>query len=36
MSANSVMINTAVLSFSLILVGLVLGFLMLKIQGGEG
>ncbi|MEC4894384.1 MAG: PetM family cytochrome b6-f complex subunit 7 [Oscillatoria sp. PMC 1051.18] len=36
MTANSLMINAAVLSFSLILVGLVLGFLMLKIQGGEG
>lgn len=29
------MFNAAVLSFSLILVGLGLGFLMLKLQGGE-
>jgi cytochrome b6-f complex subunit 7 len=29
------MLNAAVLSFSLILVGLGLGFLMLKLQGGE-
>ena len=29
------MFNAAVLSFSLILVGLGLGFLLLKIQGGE-
>lgn len=28
--------NAAVLSFTLILVGLGLGFLLLKIQGGEG
>ncbi|MCU0567410.1 MAG: PetM family cytochrome b6-f complex subunit 7 [Oculatellaceae cyanobacterium Prado106] len=28
-------VNAAVLSFSLILVGLGLGFLMLKLQGGE-
>ncbi|MGJ3252674.1 MAG: cytochrome b6-f complex subunit PetM [Elainellaceae cyanobacterium] len=27
--------NAAILSFSLILVGLALGFLMLRIQGGE-
>lgn len=27
--------NTAVLSFSLILVGLGVGFLMLRLQGGE-
>ncbi|MDY6939966.1 MAG: cytochrome b6-f complex subunit PetM [Cyanobacteriota bacterium] len=27
--------NTAVLSFSLILVGLGVGFLLLKVQGGE-
>ncbi|MGP1373805.1 MAG: cytochrome b6-f complex subunit PetM [Almyronema sp.] len=27
--------NSAVLAFSLILVGLALGFLMLRIQGGE-
>jgi cytochrome b6-f complex subunit 7 len=27
--------NTAVLSFSLILVGLAAGFLMLRLQGGE-
>lgn len=27
--------TTALLSFSLILVGLALGFLMLKLQGGE-
>jgi len=29
------MFNAAVLSFTLILVGLGLGFLMLKLQGGE-
>ncbi|HEY9740152.1 MAG TPA: PetM family cytochrome b6-f complex subunit 7 [Coleofasciculaceae cyanobacterium] len=29
------MFNAAVLSFTLILVGLGLGFLLLKIQGGE-
>lgn len=29
------MFNAAVLSFVLILVGLVLGFVLLKIQGGE-
>jgi cytochrome b6-f complex subunit 7 len=29
------MLNAAVLSFSLILVGLGLGFLMLRLQGGE-
>jgi cytochrome b6-f complex subunit 7 len=29
------MFNAAILSFSLILVGLGLGFLMLKLQGGE-
>ncbi|MBW4464996.1 MAG: PetM family cytochrome b6-f complex subunit 7 [Pegethrix bostrychoides GSE-TBD4-15B] len=29
------MLNAAILSFSLILVGLGLGFLMLKLQGGE-
>lgn len=29
------MLNAAVLSFTLILVGLGLGFLLLKIQGGE-
>ncbi|MEQ8757480.1 cytochrome b6-f complex subunit PetM [Coleofasciculus sp. G1-WW12-02] len=28
--------NAAVLSFTLILVGMGLGFLLLKIQGGEG
>ncbi|NEQ31104.1 MAG: cytochrome B6 [Leptolyngbya sp. SIO4C5] len=27
--------NSAILAFSLILVGLALGFLMLRIQGGE-
>lgn len=32
---NSEMFNAAVLSFTLILVGLGLGFLLLKIQGGE-
>ncbi|MBZ8179307.1 cytochrome b6-f complex subunit PetM [Oscillatoria salina] len=36
MTAHNLMINAAVLSSSLIIVGLVLGFLMLKIQGGEG
>lgn len=29
------MLNAAVLSFTLILVGIGLGFLLLKIQGGE-
>ena len=32
---NSEMFNAAALSFILILVGLSLGFLMLRIQGGE-
>lgn len=32
---NSEMLNAAVLSFTLILVGLGLGFLLLKIQGPE-
>jgi cytochrome b6-f complex subunit 7 len=32
---NPEMFNAAVLSFTLILVGLGLGFLLLKIQGGE-
>ncbi len=32
---NSELLNAAVLSFTLILVGLGLGFLLLKIQGGE-
>jgi hypothetical protein len=35
MTANDIMFTSAVLSFSLILVGLVVGFAMLKIQGGE-
>ncbi len=35
MTANSLMLTTAILSFSLILVGLAWGFVMLKIQGGE-
>ncbi|MEB3336573.1 MAG: PetM family cytochrome b6-f complex subunit 7 [Leptolyngbyaceae bacterium] len=32
---NPEMLNAAVLSFSLILVGLGMGFVLLKIQGGE-
>ncbi|MBD2459539.1 cytochrome B6 [Oscillatoria sp. FACHB-1407] len=32
---NTELLNAAVLSFSLILVGLGLGFLLLKLQGGE-
>ena len=32
---NGEMFNAAVLSFTLIFVGLGLGFLLLKIQGGE-
>jgi cytochrome b6-f complex subunit 7 len=32
---NGEMLNAAVLSFTLILVGIGLGFLLLKIQGGE-
>lgn len=32
---NTEILNAAVLSFSLILVGLGLGFLLLKLQGGE-
>ncbi len=35
MTANSLMFTTAALCFSLILVGLAWGFVMLKIQGGE-
>ncbi|MBP0017645.1 MAG: PetM of cytochrome b6f complex subunit 7 [Cyanobacteria bacterium SBLK] len=35
MTANELMINAGLLSFSLILVGLVLGFFILKLQGGE-
>ncbi|MEA5469288.1 MULTISPECIES: PetM family cytochrome b6-f complex subunit 7 [unclassified Spirulina] len=35
MSANDLMINAGLLSFSLILVGLGLGFFILKLQGGE-
>jgi hypothetical protein len=35
MTANDILFTSAVLSFSLILVGLVIGFTMLKIQGGE-
>ncbi|MFP4006633.1 MAG: PetM family cytochrome b6-f complex subunit 7 [Spirulinaceae cyanobacterium] len=34
MSADDVLFNAAILSSTLILVGLGLGFLMLKIQGG--
>ncbi|HEY9861478.1 MULTISPECIES: PetM family cytochrome b6-f complex subunit 7 [Trichocoleus] len=32
---NGEILNAAVLSFTLILVGLGMGFLLLKIQGGE-
>lgn len=32
---NGEMFNAAILSFTLILVGLAVGFLMLRIQGGE-
>ncbi|MEB3212875.1 MAG: PetM family cytochrome b6-f complex subunit 7 [Cyanobacteria bacterium J06626_14] len=32
---NSEMFNAAILSFTLILVGLSLGFLLLRLQGGE-
>ena len=35
MSAQSLMFNAAILSSTLILVGLAWGFLLLKIQGGE-
>jgi cytochrome b6-f complex subunit 7 len=35
MSAESMMFNGAILSFTLILIGLAWGFLLLKIQGGE-
>lgn len=35
MSAESLMFNAAILSSTLILVGLAWGFLLLKIQGGE-
>lgn len=35
MGANDILFNATVLSFTLILVGLSLGFLLLKIQGGE-
>lgn len=35
MNAHDLMINAAVLSFTLILVGLGLGFFLLKLQGGE-
>ena len=35
MSAESMLFNGAILMIVLILVGLSLGFLMLKIQGGE-
>lgn len=35
MSANQLLFNSTILSFGLILVGLALGFLILKIQGGE-
>ena len=36
MSGESLMFNGAILSSVLILVGLALGFLIIKIQGGEG
>ncbi|MBC6417538.1 MAG: PetM family cytochrome b6-f complex subunit 7 [Prochloron sp. SP5CPC1] len=36
MTGESLMFNGAILSSTLILVGLALGFLILKIQGGEG
>jgi cytochrome b6-f complex subunit 7 len=32
---NSEMFNAAILSFTLILVGLSLGFLLIRLQGGE-
>ena len=35
MSAESMLFNGAIACFSLILVGLAWGFLLLKIQGGE-
>ncbi|MEA5420002.1 PetM family cytochrome b6-f complex subunit 7 [Spirulina sp. CCNP1310] len=35
MNAHDLMMNAAVLSFTLILVGLGLGFFLLKLQGGE-
>lgn len=35
MSAQTLMFNAVILSFTLILVGLAWGFLLLKIQGGE-
>ena len=35
MSAHSMLVNGAILSFALTLVGLAWGFLLLKIQGGE-
>ncbi len=35
MSAESMLFNGAILCIALILVGLSLGFLILKIQGGE-
>ena len=35
MSAESMLFNGAILCFTLILVGLAWGFLLLKIQGGE-
>lgn len=34
MTADQILFNSAVLSSTLILIGLALGFLMLKIQGG--
>jgi cytochrome b6-f complex subunit 7 len=33
MTADQILFNSAVLSFTLILIGLALGFLLLKIQG---
>ena len=35
MTAHDLIFNGAILSFSLILVGLAWGFLLLRIQGGE-
>ncbi|MFP4134327.1 MAG: PetM family cytochrome b6-f complex subunit 7 [Halothece sp.] len=35
MTANTIIFNSTILSFTLILVGLAWGFLLLKIQGNE-
>ncbi|NJL84689.1 MAG: cytochrome B6 [Chloroflexaceae bacterium] len=35
MTAESMLVNGSILSFGLILVGLALGFLLLKLQGGS-